>query len=630
MKINKKSLIKGMLLAFLISSGGVMQAQSRSIPDHPRIIWHTKDDEVQKYKISKNAILTELNSLIIEQADSMIPLEVIKREQIGIRLLGVSRTCLKRVLTLSYAYRMTKDRKYLQKAEAEMLAASNFSDWNSSHFLDVAEMTMALSIGYDWLYPHLNPESRQTIKNAILNKGLLQSIDDTQEHNWWLKAVHNWNQVCNAGMLFGALAIYEDESELAEQIIKRTEQSIKLPGEEYEPDGAYPEGASYWDYGTTFHLMLIDAYESVLPENNDLEIGDGFLKSGSYFLHVYGPAGSFNYADGSSSLNLSPAVFWYTARTKDTGLMWYQKKPIERLIHREDKIKASGSSYRFLPMTVIWGSRLESFDFISPESSSWLGQGKNPVGLHRTSWDDNAIFVGIKGGSPGVNHGHMDIGSFVMDAQGVRWALDLGAHNYHKLESQGIRLFDRSPEGDRWKIYRYTNMSHNTLVVDSTLQKVDAEATIIKHSGENPNFKYTVVDMTPVYEGQLASAVRGIAIVDAHYVMIRDELINTDSNSQVWWGMVTYDAIEKIDDQTAIIKRDGKSLNFQIIQPKNAIVQTYSTDPGNDFEDKNPGTMMIRFTTDLNPNQTIELLVLLIPEGTEKVNQIRLDQLKDW
>ncbi|MBN2030577.1 heparinase II/III family protein [bacterium] len=625
----KKSILKTLFVPFIFHIG-LIQAQYASIPDHPRIIWKVEDVESLKNKISNNITLNELNDLILEQADAIIPLDVVKRELIGRRLLNVSRTCLKRVLTLSYAYRMTENPDYLQKAEAEMLAASAFSDWNPSHFLDVAEMTMALAIGYDWLYPHLNSESRQTIKEAILNKGLHPSVNGDDEYNWWLSAINNWNQVCNAGMCFGALAIYEDEPELAETIIARAEESIMLPTEEYEPDGAYPEGASYWDYGTTFHLMLIDAYESVWPENHDLIIGSGFLKSGSYFLHVHGPAGNFNYADGGLGMGLSPAVFWYTARTGDPGLVWHQKKPLERLINREEQIDAAGSSNRFLPMAIIWGSKLESFRFIEPESCSWMGGGSNPVGLHRTSWDDDAIFVGIKGGSPSVNHGHMDIGSFVMDAYGIRWALDLGGHDYNKLEVQGIELWDRSPEGQRWQIYRYSNLSHNTLVINGGLQKVDAEGTLIKHSGQNPNFRYTVVDMSPVYEEQLASAFRGIAIVNSQYVVIRDEVLNTDVKSRVRWGMMTHDTIEKIDDQTVIIHKDNQSLMLKVVQPENAEIQTYSTDPKNDFEDKNPGTLMVGFETDLAPNQSMNLIVLLIPGGSRKLDQIQLSPLTNW
>jgi hypothetical protein len=35
------------------------------------------------------------------------------------------------------------------------------------HFLDVAEMTMAVAIGYDWLYDDLSPASRAAIKKPF-------------------------------------------------------------------------------------------------------------------------------------------------------------------------------------------------------------------------------------------------------------------------------------------------------------------------------------------------------------------------------------------------------------------------------------------------------------------------------
>ena len=50
--------------------------------------------------------------------------------------------------------------KYLHLAETEMLAIYSFSDWNPSHFLDVAEMTMVVSIGYDLLFNSLPANSK--------------------------------------------------------------------------------------------------------------------------------------------------------------------------------------------------------------------------------------------------------------------------------------------------------------------------------------------------------------------------------------------------------------------------------------------------------------------------------------
>lgn len=103
---------------------------------------------------------------------------------------------------------------------------------------------MAAAIGYDWLYDQLSEESRNTIKEAILKKRLEPSLNT--KHNNWLKALHNWDQVCNAGMAYGAMAIYEDQPLIARQIINRAIETIALPMKDYAPDGVYPEGYGYW------------------------------------------------------------------------------------------------------------------------------------------------------------------------------------------------------------------------------------------------------------------------------------------------------------------------------------------------------------------------------------------------
>jgi hypothetical protein len=117
----------------------------------------------------------------------------VERILIGRRLLDKSREALRRVFYLSYAYRMTNDAKYLNRSEKELLTVLAFSDWNPSHFLDVAEMTMATAIGYDWLFNSLSESSRKIIREAIIEKGLKQSLDP--KYNSWLEASHNWNQL---------------------------------------------------------------------------------------------------------------------------------------------------------------------------------------------------------------------------------------------------------------------------------------------------------------------------------------------------------------------------------------------------------------------------------------------------
>src|SRR5205085_10232133 len=121
---------------------------------------------------AKDPLRKELAAAIVQEATALCDVAPIERKLQGRRLLAVSRQCVQRVLTLSTAYHLTHDTRYADRCRKEMLAAARFSDWNPSHFLDVAEMTFALAIGYDWLYYELDSASRKEIRTAIVEKSL--------------------------------------------------------------------------------------------------------------------------------------------------------------------------------------------------------------------------------------------------------------------------------------------------------------------------------------------------------------------------------------------------------------------------------------------------------------------------
>src|SRR5215218_6199399 len=245
MKVNRLILIFTLLVIYSNAWSQVDFIGSEpKFPNHPRILLLKGEEESIKRTVSADKIWSKMQQAILAESDSLISLPPVERIQIGRRLLDKSREALRRLFFLSYAYRTTKEQKYSLRAEKELLAISSFSDWNPTHFLDVAEMTMAVSIGYDWLYKNLPENSKTIIKGAILKKGIEPSLDS--HYNSWLKAEHNWNQVCNAGMTYGALAIYEDQPALSKQMINRGIETIVLAMKDYGPDGAYPEGYGYW------------------------------------------------------------------------------------------------------------------------------------------------------------------------------------------------------------------------------------------------------------------------------------------------------------------------------------------------------------------------------------------------
>ncbi len=610
--MRKCYLIVGFLFFVLFSSFGCDKAdgennqeEARSI-EHPRILLLKGEEQQIKDLIASDPTWEKMHQAILTECSKILAKSPVERVLIGRRLLDKSRECLRRVFYLSYAYRMTGKQVYFIRAESELLAVAEFSDWNPSHFLDVAEMTMGMAIGYDWLYDKLPEESRKKISDAIVSKGLYPSFDS--KYNWFLTSSNNWNQVCNAGMTYGALAVQEDYPDLAQQIIDRAFETIKLSMGEYQPDGVYPEGYSYWGYGSSFNVMFLSAVEKVLGSDGGLNATTGFLETARYLEHVLAPSGKcFNYSDAGLGGNLSPAMFWFAEKSNNPSLLWSENK----FLQNSDFSKFTGD--RLLPAIMIWGKNIPLDQVSEPSEKSWMGQGANPVAMMRTSWtDENAVFLGFKAGSPSVNHGHMDVGSFVMEAEGVRWASDPGMQSYESLESKGMSIFGRSQDAQRWTIYRMNNHAHNVLTVNDELQKVSGYAKIDKFS-DAENFRFAVSDISSVYKDLLKKAVRGVAIKDEKYVVVRDEIETPGNAVKIKWAIFTFADVE-LGEKSATLTIGDKRLYLRVKGLRNLTMKTWSTAPTNDYDAQNPGTVMVGFECDIPANTSESFEVLLVPD----------------
>ena len=613
------------LTALVFASNGV-QAQLKylqnvtDLPPHPRILMFAGDEQQIKTNIAADPVWNKMHQSIIDECDNILTLPASERILEGRRLLGVSREALRRIFYLSYTYRMTGQEKYAERAEKEMLAVSAFSDWNPSHFLDVAEMTMAMAIGYDWLFGQLSATSRQTIWNAILSKGLDPS--DNSQYNRWLHATSNWNQVCNAGMAFGALAIYENVPVMSKRIIDRAVETIQLPMNEYAPDGSYPEGYGYWDYGTSFNIMFLSAIEKIWKTDFALTQIPGFMKTATYMANMTGATGlCFNYADNGLGGSMHPTMFWFANKTDDKSTLWDQRKHIEsdRKFTRD----------RLLPAVMIWGSGIRMANIKQPKELMWVGQGEMPVVLMRTSWTDpNAIYVGFKGGRAWTNHAHMDAGSFVMEADGVRWASDFGPQDYHSLESRGVDLWNRQQNSQRWQVFRYNNFVHNTLTVNNQFHLVEGAADIVSWSSTS-TFMNAISDMSKVFEGQLSQCFRGVAVVNGQYVVVRDEMTAMNKDATVRWTMLT-SAEAKIKGKNTIeLKKDGKKLTLLVTEPANVTMKTWTTVPPNDYDAPNPDTVLVGFEVTIPAGTSVALSVKLIPQNAKNTGA-KIPELNAW
>lgn len=589
---------------------------------HPRILLLKNEESQILQSISSDALLKKVHDVIIAESDKMISLPVLERVLTGRRLLGVSREAIRRIFFLSYSWRMTKNDKYYLRAQQEMLNVSNFTDWNPSHFLDVAEMTLGLAIGYDWLYEKLSPETRKTIQSAIIKKGIEPSY--TGSH-WWIKGTNNWNQVCHAGLSYGALAIYENYKDTAEMVMKRAVESLPYVMNMYNPDGAYPEGYGYWSYGTTFNVLFIDAYEKFKKTNYDLSALLGFMKTASYLLNMVGPSGNaFNYSDAGLKGAVQPAMYWFADKLNDLSLLYFEKE----LLSKSSASALAGD--RSLPALLVWAKGKTMNGLPIPSKKMWAGRGENPVAIMRSSWTDpNAIFLGLKCGTPSASHGHLDVGSFVMDADGERWASDFGMQDYNSLESKGVDLWNMNQNSQRWTIFRYNNLAHNTLSFNNQYQIIKGTAPLSSYSS-NSLFMNAVSDLSGVYQGQIAEAKRGVAIMNEKYVLVRDEVKTGATATTLRWTMLTTATATIVDNSTILLTKGSKKIYVKVNSSRAFTLKTWSTVSPNSFDAPNPGTILIGFESNLPAGATESFNVFLSPERNLIDINYNVQSLINW
>ncbi len=591
-------------LLFSISATAQIVPDYEKLSAHPRLILKSGDIEAVRRKINDDSALKAIHNIIEERANNYMLAEPCKRTQTGRRLLTISRKVLERVCYCSYMYLIDGDEMYARRAEKEMLAAADFSDWNPSHFLDVGEMTAAMALGYDWLYDWLSPKSRAIIEDAIIEKGLRTA----KPNMWWYRADNNWNQVCNGGMIMGALAVYERIPEEAQIMIERSLKGNPKAQTCYAPDGVYPEGFGYWEYGTWYEVLLIESLRTALGTSFGLEKYPGFLESAKFMNFMQAPSGEvFNFADSGNPLNtINPLLYWFALETSDMSLVWQDRK---RLLD-EEQVRGIN---RHTPIAMLFAARCNTEHIYPIKDNFWAGVGKQPLFIYRSGFEsEQDCYLAAKGGSPSSNHAHMDSGSFIFEWGGVRWASDLGSQNYNSLESKGVKLWSRGQNSQRWRVFRLNNYPHNTLTINDELHLVNGMATITKiyDSKGKHGAQFEMTSLLP----QLSKATRTLYIDKEDKVTCIDLITAKQTDCNVRWNMTTTTTARIINNQTISLTKDGKEVIMRIVAPKSAKAYIKDNNPPESYDAPNKGSWRVGFECLVAAGKTQAIKVELIPQ----------------
>jgi hypothetical protein len=193
----------------------------------------------------------------------------------------------------------------------------------------------------------------------------------------------------------------------------------------------------------------------------------------------------------------------------------------------------------------------------------------------RSSWEPGALIVGIQAGDS-MNlggHRHLDLGSFIVDAQGERWIIDSGR------ESETYQAHKH--KNPRHAYYRLRAEGHNVPVLNPDQgpdQNPKAVARIVGFES-TPQQAVAVVDLGQAYQAHADRARRTFTLEDRKRLVVTDEL-RARQPAELWWFLHTMAKVTLADHgRTARLASKGKTFQVRLLEPSDAAFTVMDCQP---------------------------------------------------
>lgn len=457
----------------------------------------------------------------------------------------------------------------LREARDELSAWSAEKTWRArpviKSFLDCAEIAVAVALAYDWLHEELCGEERRSVEEALLRQVIepaLTAYDD--RFLLWPKRRDNCTLVSNSGVLVVALAVLDRYPGASLQLIRKSIASSWPALDTLAPDGAWPEGLSYWSLAMRYAGLMVAALESTFGQSFGLAERPGFSQTGDFALHAVGTSGAaFNFGDSEPQFDVS-ALAWFAHR--------FRRPTDARLLRRYDGW--------YLPFTSIWPDRPKTVSGLARQPTGKIFHSC-ALACFRNTWSPGPtgrpVYLAIKGGNPAgkrggswrpedvIMHTQADAGSFIIDGARRRWVLDLGSDDY---DLPGyFDHGDGNRPGPRWQYYRTQTAGHNTLVIDGRNQIPNAWAPIVG-SCVDRHWKCAIFDLSAAYGKPSGSVRRGAALI-GRQALIQDE-VGPEVLGAIVWTMHTSAEPVSVAGSVARFRSGDDRFVARILEPETA------------------------------------------------------------
>ncbi|MFC0772130.1 heparinase II/III domain-containing protein [Terrimonas alba] len=452
---------------------------------------------------------------------------------------------------LSFAYRMTGDKKYALQAKTllqDLLkrdAWDGLDDrsprWNSA--LGTARYNGVSAITFDAIYDILTPGERKQMAQRIVILGIEPSLNDwisadkrlhtlnSMGHNWWSSIVYQ------AGI--ASLAIMNEVPEAkkwAQDVMQSADEWIAFSGSvlenkpsSFDPAGGFYESISYANFGFSEYLLfrvawtnavskILRPYDPLLEKTLEWFIQMSYPTSGKLQSANFGDTNP--YANGDRPVKLMMALGFTKKRYE-----WYLSKT-KRVHIREDL----GIN---TPLGLLYSPVISPSEPAPDLPTSAIYENMGWASM-RSSWKENASMLAIKSGYT-WNHAHADAGSFILYHNGKNLLIDGGNVNY------GNPLYSS---------YSVRSDAHNVILFNGKAQEPQDQYHAVKNTGhlynlmDADNFKYILADATGPTSRYFLRNYRNVVWV-GNVILILDDVKTYDPGKFEWLLHTAVDAKKK-------------------------------------------------------------------------------------
>ncbi|MBL9143640.1 MAG: hypothetical protein JNM99_08135 [Verrucomicrobiaceae bacterium] len=505
------------------------------------------------------------------------------------------------------------DPRWKDYAAREMVSVASFTNWHPEEPEICAQFLWSMSWGYDWFHDAMNEEQRKKVRAAIRELGIdalaahlkgeplppttkrpepgvTATPDKNPPKGKAKKAddddgpVSTEEMLMSGALLHAAIALADDEPNTAGPAATLGAKFFGRGIKGFAPDGIWHEGLFSGDKVLDMVASLIMTLRSSSGADFGLSTVEGLPQAGVARMHLTSTnrRDIFNFGDSERS-DLSRN--WVTSFLASL----YGNPGVPAAVAPGPQ-SPDGTFMGMAGLMLYHNPHIAGYGTADTLDAGFAGA---QVATLRSSWTDpKGYFVALKGGDNSKDGAQLDLGTFVLDAGGVRWGIELGAEG------------DRAPgmsiaaTAKKFELYRENTFGQNTwrfkgagaddddkgkakgnapkgkapvITVPPGNQPHDATAEIIGFSS-TPDKGMALVDLSKAYSRYAKPLTRGVMMVRGPkpFVIMQDEL-KVKGSSEPAWIMHTRAEVST-NGNKAVLKSGGQTLTVTVLSPAGASI----------------------------------------------------------